>query len=537
VTQLDLPLVATPETSQALADARVVAILVGGYDGSGNYGDIAQLDAGLQLLKPLEPELLVLPVVERRFRQTHREMLATFQQPFDHALFFDPERAWEDELLPIAAPTDLAAAAIYLYGGGYLNPSWGERKLAMARVAEDLLRGAGVTDPVRLASGLQVDPAWLSSVAAGDLDLLRSFELLGARDPLSARALTELGSAGTVLETGDDAVGAVPVIAAMGGRLDSSAELQVNLHFADHEWAGGRSDELRDVTIDLIEELGRRADRTVRVRPLIAYLDGRIDERPGLAAISAAATGRGIEVEEPRVMRPAGLEEDLPELQDAAATISCSYHVALTSLLLGVPTVVFADNDYYRQKAAGLVGPFGLPSSFAFAPGSDPALVAGAILDGGDRMREEIAAGGKELRRVRAGAETELLGRLTRGLLSGMAAETRELGERLRQRSAEPADLRAELASLRTETEELRRPAIEAAIVASDRSAELAREQTRRAEERAERAEERAGRAEAEIVATHRRLAELLGSRTWKIGAPLRWFGATLRRLKGGRRS
>jgi polysaccharide pyruvyl transferase WcaK-like protein len=529
MTPLDLPLRASPATRQSLLEARAVAILVGSYDGSGNFGDIAQLDAALQLLKPLAPGLLVLPVLERGFREVHREMLATFQLPPEHAIFFDPERAWDDDLLPLAVPPTLAAAAIYLYGGGYLNPSWGDRKLAMARVAEDLLRGAGVTDPVRLASGLQVDPAWLSSVAAGDLDLLRSFELLGARDPLSARALTELGSAGTVLETGDDALGAVPVIAATGGRLDSSTELQVNLHFGDHEWVSGRSDELRDVTVDLIEELGRRADRPVRVRPLIAYLDGRTDERPALATIATEATRRGIAIEEPRVVRPSALAALLPELEPAAATISCSYHVALTSLLLGIPTVLFADNPYYEQKAAGLLAAFRLPPAFGLSADSDPGPVAAAILDDGG-MRREISRHAKDLRRVRAVAEAEVLGRLAGGVMAQLQAETGQLEKLLRERSAEPAELRVELASLQTQTEELRRPAIDAAVHAAQRSME-------RAEQRARKAEDRAGQSEADAAAAHARLAEVFGSHTWKLMEPLRRIGRALRRLTGGRRS
>jgi hypothetical protein len=527
---LDLPFFATPETLRVLSDAPAVAILVGSYDGSGNYGDIAQLDAALRLLEPLGPELLTLPVLERAHLRAHRELLPTFRHPPEHALFFDPEHSWEGDLLPVGAPPTLAAGAVYLYGGGYLNPSWGERKLAMVRTATDLLQAAGVAAAVRISSGLQVDPAWLRTLPPGDAALLQSFELLGARDPLSARALADLGSRATVVETGDDALAAIPAVAATGAEAEPTAELGVNLHFGEHEWVSGRPDELRALALDLVEELGRRAALPVRVRPLIAYLDGRIDERPGMAALSAEAARRGIEVEEPRVLRPSELEATLPELRRAAATISCSYHVALTSLLLGIPTVVFADNPYYEQKAAGLTSAFGLPPSFALSPGSDPAPVATAILDGGGPLRDEIVRGGENLRRLRARAETELLGRLAGGVLTEMAAEIEQLGERLRQRSAEPAELLVEVASLRTETEKLRRPAVEAAILARERSAE-------RAEERARLAEERAGRAEAETAAVHRRLAELLGSRSWKLVAPLRWIGAKLRRLKGGGRA
>lgn len=528
MTPLDLPLFAAPPTQRALAEARAVAVLVGGYDGSGNYGDIAQLDAALGLLATLGPELLPLPVLERSYRGGHRELLATFRRPPEHALFFGPEQAGDDDLLPVAAPGSLAAGAVYLYGGGYLNPAWGGRKLAMLRAAEDLLRAAGVAAPVRVAGGLQVDPAWPGTLSSEDAATLRSFELLGARDPASARALAEFAAEATVVESGDDALGAIPVVTESGvegagaGAVPPADGPAVNFHLGGHEWVSGHPDELRDLGLDLVAELGRRAGRPVRIRPLIAYLDGRIDERAGVAALAEEAARRGIEVEDPRVLRPAELEEALPELQRATATISSSYHVALTSLLLGLPTAAFADNPYYAQKVAGLVSAFGLPPDFALSPGSDPVAVAGAIVDGGSSLRAEILAAAARLRRLRAGAETELLGRLAGGLLTQMAAAAGQLGERLRERSAEPAQLQVALASSRTEAEELRRPAIEAAIVAAERAAERAEEETRQAQQRA-------ARAEAENAATQQRLDELLGSRSWKLAAPLR-------RLKPGRR-
>ncbi len=521
MTALDLPLFATPATQRALADARAAAILVGGYDGSGNFGDIAQLDAALRLLEPLGPELLALPVLERAYRREHRERLAAFQRPAEHALFFDPEGSGEDDLLPVAAPPALAAGAIYLYGGGYLNPAWGERKLAMVRAAGDLLQTAGVAEAVRLASGLQVDPDWLEAQPPGDTALLRSFEPLGARDPLSARALADFAPAATVVETADDALGAIPVPVPTEAESGTPTRLEVNLHFSEHEWVSGRPAELRDLALDLVTELGRQAALPVRVRPVIAYLDGRVDERAGVAVLGAEAARRGIEVEEPRILYPSQLEATLPCLRQAAATISCSYHVALTSLLLGIPTAVFADNPYYRQKAAGLAAAFGLPPSFVLSPGSDPTPVATAILDGASPLRDKIAHGGAALRRSRAKAETELLGRLAGGVLTEMAVEIGQLGERLRERSVEPAELRIEVASLRTENEELRQPAVEAAILGAERSAD--------------RADKRWRQAEVERDAAHRTLAELLGSRTWKLGAPLRWIGTVLRRLKGGR--
>ncbi len=48
-------LFASPSTVRAIVEARTAAILIGSYDGSGNYGDIAQLDAALELGRAPRP--------------------------------------------------------------------------------------------------------------------------------------------------------------------------------------------------------------------------------------------------------------------------------------------------------------------------------------------------------------------------------------------------------------------------------------------------------------------------------------------------
>ena len=67
------------------------------------------------------------------------------------------------------------------------------------------------------------------------------------------------------------------------------------------------------------------------------------------------------------------------ELGGADSTLSSSYHVALTSLLLGVPAILPRDNDYYDQKARGLLGDFDLPAKLSPRSTDDPVQVAAAL--------------------------------------------------------------------------------------------------------------------------------------------------------------
>jgi Polysaccharide pyruvyl transferase len=397
---------ATPETAAAIAAAGPLAVLVGSYDGSGNYGDIAQLDAALALLDRLDSDLLVLPVVEQQYAATHERMAAELIHSPRHVLYFDDggDPGGED-LVPVEPVPGIPLAISYLYGGGFLNPSWGARKLAMLGAVEGFLGDAGKV--VRIASGQQVDRGWIEGLDPADAEQLRRFELWGARDDASAQALEELAAPGPAFNGGDDAVGILSGTATERAP-EHPAELEVNVHIAEHEWVTDRPDAVRDFDVGLLAELSRLAGRPLRVRPLLAYLDPRIDERPGLERFAAACAERDIELLEPRVMRPRGIDGLLGHLSGSALTVSSSYHVALTSLLATVPTAILRDNDYYAQKARGLLADFGLPAEFAPRSSDDPGAFATAIaphlldpqVSGQTRRRLEAAAFRVRQRRV-----------------------------------------------------------------------------------------------------------------------------------------
>ncbi len=497
-------LFARPATVAALEQARAATILLGSYDGSGNYGDIAQFGAALALLERLAPGMLVLPLLEREYLTSHMELIEQAGVHAPDALFFDPEGAREDELDPVAAPVELGFGACYLYGGGYLNRLWGARKLAMLGAAESLLVAGGATAPCRVASGLQVETDW---VAAGNAAALAEFDLLGARDSDSQRALAGLGVAAPALETGDDAIGLLGRLPPSDSVAASDGRLHLNLHFAEHDWVSDRPRAMLEFYTGFLAELGRRAKRPLLVQPLIAYLDGRVDERGGLEHLRAACAPLAVEIAAPLLLRPAGLAELAPRLRAASLTLSCSYHVALTSLMLQVPAVLIGDNPYYAQKAAGLGKDFGLPPAFAPATSAGPVAAAGEVaavlLDParGEALRDELAAGAARLRLRRAAAEAELLSRVGGAATLALGNRVGEQAERLRLRSAEPVQLQARLAALQTEQEERSRPASVAAV-----EAEL-----------------RAQQAEATLAA-------VLQSRSWRLLAPLRRLKAMLGR-------
>jgi hypothetical protein len=485
-------LFATPETAEAIAQAGSLAFLVGGYDGSGNFGDVLMLDAALELLAPLEPGLVVLPVLERRYEAHHFELAEQMVRPPRHQVYFDPEGEGDDDLVPVAAGSGLESAVSYFYGGGYFNGLWGDRKLAMMRAAEALLAAAEPQEVRRVGSGLQVEAAWLAGLPAEDTALLRAFELLGTRDPRSGEALSGFGSA-IVPESGDDAIGALARL--VPAEAPREGPLRVNLHFSEHDWVTDAAQPLLDFYCELLAGLGRETGRPLVAQPLIAYLDPRVDERPAAKRLDAALAQRGIEVWKPLVLRPAVLGDAAATMGKASFTLACSYHVALTSLMLGLPTLTVAHNPFYEQKAAGLLDAFGQPDEFAIRPCTDPEacakLLAATALDpeAGSRLRVQLALDGRRMRRLRTEAEANLFTRI--------AATVEGVDEEAPHWAGAEADL--------------------------DR-------RVRAVEGRARAAEERAAQAGLHATNLEAQMAELTGSTSWRLTAPLRRLTEKARR-------
>lgn len=488
-------LFAAPETIAAIERAPAVALLIGSYDGSGNYGDLMQLDGALSLLAPLGPELLPLPVLERSLLDSHGELRDHFANPPTHPVFYDPGEDRRDALLPVPAPARATFAACYLYGGGYLNPSWGDRKLAMLEAAEGLLAASEVERVSRLASGQQVDADWVAALSDQEAKRLRAFELLLGRDRASAETLAAFAPGATTGDGGDDAVGLLRQLPAEHLPGDEG-RLLVNLHAVEHQWVTDRPGAVANFQADFAAQLGRLAGATVLAQPLVAYLDRQVDERPMIERLAAACAARGIEVAEPLVLRPAAIEAAAAQIGRAALTLSCSYHVTLTSLLLGVPAALLGDNAYYEQKATGLTGSFDLPPAFTLSSAGDPAAdadaVAAVVLDpsAGPALRQRLALAAARARERRLVAEATLLGNIG----AGATAVLGELGHRLTERSAEPAALLAQLAR---GSDEGGAPEVE-------------------------RTEEAAAVPPPADDGSRQMLDEVLSSRSWRLTAPLR---------------
>lgn len=367
-------------------------LLVGGYDGSGNYGDVLQVATAIETVGRLPGSPLPLAIVEHETRAHHRGLVDRFAAQLGGAAFLYFEDEGEGpagDLVELQPPAVPARAAIYVYGGGFLNHRWGGRKVEHVAAAERLSRRLRL--PL-VASGLQVDE---SAVAPGGVahELLARASSIGARDARSLeylRAHLPAAIAETAELTGDDAV---PFLRP----AEAESEPVVNLHLNDGIWVSDDPDGMAARVASMLEDVGRTVGTPLRLQPVIAYEDPRVSERRAIAALigrfGSELEGAGYAIADPVDLLGDAIDGKLAEFRRARLTVACSYHVTLTSLLSGMPTVLFAANEYYEQKALGLRGLFGFAdeSLLGTSGGAEDAEAAAQrLVDGSARGEARV---------------------------------------------------------------------------------------------------------------------------------------------------
>jgi Polysaccharide pyruvyl transferase len=378
---------ATPADRKRLLDAESVLFLVGSYDGSGNYGDILQSATAIETVNELPGSPLAVPVVERETHGHHSELMGRYREEFAAAafvFFHDREDEPDDGLVEIASlEANPPAALIYIYGGGFMNSWWGVRKAAHVKAAEQLL---GERPLQVVASGLQVEE---TAIAPGGSrhDLLSRAAWIGVRDVDSLMYVRRQITHGDRVKLAGD--NAMPFL----GHQSAEPNPVVNLHLNDGSWISDKPRSLPGKVVALLRNLGLASEEPLELQPVIAYEDPHVSEGQ---IISNLLEQRGDELEEAGLMPTEPLDaledaigNDLATFRRARLTVSCSYHVTLTSLLAGIPAVFFAQNDYYAQKAAGPRDLFQLGPKRVGVSGTEEDAQAAieALVDGAPRAR------------------------------------------------------------------------------------------------------------------------------------------------------
>lgn len=346
-----------PTTRELLRSERPIALLYGGFEGFDNYGDILQLKGAIAFHRErtgLEP----IPVLAMA-AWTGPGLTEAVRRDYgvEGVIYEDGERL-DARDFDLQVITDVMAGnLLHVYGGGYLNRFWGERR---AFIVEQLAHRFHVAEWV--ISGQQVDRAGI----AGLRRLMKEKPplLAAGRDAASTALLRSIVPAGLVHDSFDDAIepilGLHRALVGFGGTSAPVGIRNVGLHLNITEEympaeQGGR---LRAVA-DAVRAAAPDAGWTL----LHAYNDRRsLIQDTVQAADRLGVLASSIELDVLNLAtlaaRPELRNDDLRRLHRTLASIdfviSASYHVALTMQLLGKPAYLVSTNEYYDAKRTAL---------------------------------------------------------------------------------------------------------------------------------------------------------------------------------------
>ncbi|MCU1638860.1 MAG: hypothetical protein JWL94_1507 [Microbacteriaceae bacterium] len=347
---------ADDRTRKLLLSPQPKVYLYGGFEGFDNYGDVIQLKGAIEFHQRTTGRTPI--AILSLAAWTESGLLDRLAATYGIEGFVFEDANWLDASDVGLAPVEAvqAGALLHIYGGGYFNTHWGARR---AFVCEQIIFGLHIGQYV--VSGVQVD-------AIGVSHLVRLFDLkvpliVGGRDELSVRLLSDVLPMQRVRYSFDDAVEFIEALnekLVLHGGSDGSADRTVGFHMnLTSEYIG--SDQ-RDVATAIVRAVVQRYD-SHGATLLHAYNDRRRIVRDTLQSINEI----GLSALFPmfNVVDFASLsvrsELDTGTLRTLLLAIdridfviTASYHIALTMNLLGKPTFLLAENEYYRDKRAAL---------------------------------------------------------------------------------------------------------------------------------------------------------------------------------------
>lgn len=186
---------------ERLFSAKSICYLVGGYDGSGNQGDISPLLGVLDILGQFANIMLGVPLVAYGCKESFDDLYQPHPDLFRHAslLYFD----WNDNVVESEQITRVpnppsVYSQILLCGRGPISKCWAETNLDIIHNLQRWITFDGKVEeerfPPLIISGQQVSPELLTDPDNNGLvDLFKRAALVGVRDHASYESIRALG--------------------------------------------------------------------------------------------------------------------------------------------------------------------------------------------------------------------------------------------------------------------------------------------------------------------------------------------------------
>lgn len=365
-------LYARPETTYRLTvDSSPKMLLVGGFSGYLNFGDLVQLQGAIRWHRRLEPEIAIFPLIHTRTVRTPEEV-KSLERAFDiedWLYYAETGKGWvrrrADSLGLQAIQTGgvRGGLALHVYGGGFFNRFWGGGKIRLLGLVHRCFNVSRF-----LVSGQQVGPEFCGPLAR----FLSQCppDIVGCRDPESVQLLKAAGLQASL--SGDDSLDELEEVCQRAGLEgpevggSGSFGLHVNLSPYVYTSEGGSDaqserESFLGTVRDELSWLHRRFGIASRPLVISASLSQDRGVPEGWSSLGEIGFGAYFPRFEGVDLAGAFMRRQLPEAVESLKTrdilISHSYHVALLGMMAGAPAYLFAHNDYYRQKRRG----FGVP--------------------------------------------------------------------------------------------------------------------------------------------------------------------------------
>ena len=355
---------AKEKTRELLQDRTVrKVLLVGGFHGYWNFGDLVQLAGTVRWYACHLPEATLFPVVYRRPAHDPRTLKAfeallgvnnwlMYSSAESVAVRSQARRLEFQRLDPAEA---LGSIRLHAYGGGLLNRYWGDSTICLL---ETVMEGFSIES--YLMSGQQIGPECADRLARHSLRWRP--QVVGCRDVLSAQMLKDRGV--NSLISGDDAFEELVRVASTTLRREALplelVRFGLHLNLApytrsvdneqDHEALEAIGQDLRLLKIRFGESC-----RPLLIGAYLADPQGPEETWVSIARVGLARHFPAFEgIDLVGLFLQGRLDEGAASIRSTELVVSHSYHVALFAQLLGVPSYLVARNNYYRQKRLGL---------------------------------------------------------------------------------------------------------------------------------------------------------------------------------------
>lgn len=346
-------------TRKLVAAGAPITYLYGSWEGYENYGDVLQLKSVIRYYRELRDRAVVLVLsLSAWSRDGFLDELVT-KYDADGLLFEDDEylatsRQGLDVVREVAA-----GQFFHLYGGGYFNRFWGERR---GIVTANLLEMLGIERYV--VSGLQIDESGAEFLRR--LFAIHPPLLVGGRDLASTELLRSVAPGVPVEFSFDDAIESILALRdglglappTPGGTATVGLHLNITGQYMSSEQGPALREALAAVDrhypaheLTLIHAYNDRRD----------FLFDTLESAKALGIVADYPTFEVVNfgtVSASKVHDALMLERLAEALAPIDFVVSASYHVAMTMNLLGRPAYLLATNDYYRDKRSAL----GLPT-------------------------------------------------------------------------------------------------------------------------------------------------------------------------------